>query len=121
MLNVKKLLTKVLEDIPPLKYSSPSTGWEQIYLNYTMAKRKGKAVTVIGVSGGGGITLTANAYKDITTLPAKYRPTEDIPFVVDAVGGSERIFGRIKTTGIVSIYSSGATAYWGFSVTFLVD
>lgn len=39
MLNVKKLLTKVLEDIPPLKYSSPSTGWEQIlwgnYVNVT--------------------------------------------------------------------------------------
>lgn len=120
MLNMKKLFTKVLSAIRPLTYSDPTTGWQQIYLDYTKAKRKGNVVTVIGVSNG-GLTLSAGAYRDITTLPAQYRPTQEIPFCVDPMSGTERVFGRIRTSGVVSIYSSGETPWWGFSVTFLVD
>ena len=117
MLNLKKLLTKLL----PVAYSSPATGWEQIYQNFTRAKRKGYVVAVTGESGSGGITLPANQYKDIATLPSQYRPSTTVAFYVDAAGGSERIFGRIWTTGVVSLYSSGQTAYWNFGVTYIVD
>lgn len=117
MLNVKKMLTKLL----PLAYTRPTTGWEQIYQNYTIAQRKGNVVSVQGYSGGSGITLTAGGYKQITTLPSQYRPSVGVYFFVSALGGAASIFGNISPEGVVQLYSNTATPYWAFSVSYTVD
>ena len=103
------------------QYANPSTGWTQIYQNYTKAKRRGKAVAVIGESGSGGIALTAGAYKDITTLPADFRPSQSIYFTPATMGGDAHLTGMITSAGVVKIYSDKATSYWAFSVTYLID
>ena len=119
MLNVKKLLTEMLTTFG---YKSPSSGWTNEYLRYTQVKRVGNTVTVIGESGGGGINLPASTWKDITTLHAQFRPSQTVYFPVFSRGGTAIIGGRIdSSTGIVSLYSSAATPYWGYSVTYVVD
>lgn len=103
------------------QYANPSTGWIRFYNDYTKAKRRGKAITVIGESGSGGITLTANAYKDITTLSADFRPSQGIYFTPATMGGDAHLTGLITTNGVVKIYSDKATPYWAFSVSYLID
>lgn len=118
MKTVRVLLEEIIEQ---LRYSAPSSGWESIYSNYTKAKRKGKVVTVKGYSAGGGINLPANTYKEITTLPAKYRPSESIYFTVGASGGTAQIIGEIGTNGIVKLHSTQATTYWTFAISYVVE
>lgn len=118
MKTVRVLLEEIIEQ---LRYSAPSSGWESIYSNYTKAKRKGKVVTVKGYSAGGGINLPANTYKDITTLPEKYRPTETMYLTINTLGGSSQITGQIETNGILKLYSTQATSYWAFTVSYVVD
>ena len=118
MKTVRELLEEIIEQ---LRYSAPSSGWESIYSNYTRAKRKGNVVTVRGYSAGGGLNLPANTYKDITTLPAKYRPSETIYFTVSAQGGSAQIIGEVQTNGVIKMYSSQATSYWSFTTSYVVE
>ena len=119
MLSTKKILYKILDAIAPLVTNE---GWMNVYNNYCQAKRRGKVVTVVGYSAGGGITLTAGDYKSITTLPSQFRPTHTTYFTVTANGGTQTIFGTIDpSTGLVKLYSSGATSYWSYCVTYLIE
>jgi len=103
------------------QYANPSTGWIRFYQNYAKAKRRGKVVTVVGESGSSGLTLTAGAYKDITTLSADFRPIDTIYFAPVALGGDVVMTGMINTQGIVKIYSDKATSYWAFSTSYVID
>ena len=119
MLSIKKLLYKILDAIAPLVTNE---GWMNVYNNYCQAKRRGKVVTVVGYSAGGGITLTAGDYKSIATLPQQFRPTHATYFSAPANGGTAQIFGTIEaSTGTVKLYSNAATSYWAYCVTYLID
>ena len=119
MLNVKKLLTEMLTTFG---YKSPSSGWTDEYLSYARVKRVGNTVTVIGESKSGGINLPASTWKDIATLHAQFRPSQTVYFPVSPKGGTAIIGGKIDpSTGIISLYSTAATLYWGYSVTYVVD
>lgn len=119
MLSVKKLLHKILTGLSPLVTNE---GWMNVYGNYCQAKRRGKVVTVVGYSAGGGIALVAGDYKNITTLPSQFRPTHATYFSATANGGTQTIFGTIDpSTGLVRLYSNGVTSYWSYCVTYLID
>lgn len=82
-------------------------------------KKSGNVVTVVGDSAGGNIQ--ANTYVTVGTLPSGYRPTITMynPFTVK--GGNQGTVLRANTDGTVELYSSSSdTAYWGFTLTFVV-
>lgn len=92
------------------------SGWYSVYSNYCKVKRKNNIVHVIGNSTNYG--LTAGQYNAITTLPAGYRPSEQMYFSADAMGGTATIFGRLDTDGILYLYTNTATSYWTYSFSF---
>lgn len=115
MLDLKKLLTKVLTSLQSLSYSSSAT----VYGNYCKASRVGKVVQVWGDSSNGW-SITSGAYRALTTLSAEFRPPQNVRFVCGALGGTQQITGYIDTSGVVWLYTTATTAYWSFSVTYLV-
>ena len=106
MLDVKKLLAKVLTNLQWLSYSASDTA----YLDYCKVRRVGKVVHVWGESSNGW-TITQGAYRALTTLSPQFRPPQNVRFVVGAMGGTQQITGFIETTGIVYLYTTSTTAY----------
>ena len=117
MLDVKKLLTKMLTAIKTVSYDS---GEETVYSNYCKCRRIGKVVQVWGQSNNGW-SITSGAYRALTTLPQQYRPPQEVRFVCGAVGGTSEITGYVATNGIIYLYTTSTTAYWNFSITYFVS
>ena len=115
MLDVKKLLTKVLTNLQWLSYSAS----ENAYNNYCKVRRVGKVVHVWGESSNGW-TITQGAYRALTTLSPQFRPPQNVRFVCGALGGTAQITGYVSTDGIVYLYTTTTTAYWNFTVTYFV-
>lgn len=84
---------------------------------YCYAKLKNGYATIKGESYG-GLKLPSRTYYDLTTLPVKYRPSGDSHFSVNALGGSEKIFGVVHSTGKISLYSDVESGYWAYCFTY---
>lgn len=94
------------------------TGWVQLSL-YVKYRKKNGFITVVGTSHG-GLSLTANAYTTVATLPENLRPSFDFPFVFHCVGGTlSAQSAYITPSGNINLYviNSGMN-YWMFSVTY---
>ena len=115
MLDMKKLLTKMLVAVQALTYTATDTA----YGNYCKVRRVGKVVQVWGESSNGW-SITSGGYRALTTLPAQYRPPQIVRFVCGALGGTQQITGYVNTDGVVYLYTTATTAYWNFSVTYLL-
>lgn len=89
---------------------------------YIKARRVGKQVTVV-CNNGGYYLLPANEYKDVTTLPEKFRPSVNIEFTKHNMGGAPTSDSNyIHPDGRVRMYTTSSTNnYWGFSVSYPVD
>nr|DAH97559.1 MAG TPA: receptor binding protein [Caudoviricetes sp.] len=92
-----------------------------IKLNNIISYRKcGNMVTVIGASSGDFGFGNKDEYSIAGTLPSKYRPSMEVPFVFHAMGGtSYNKSAKIETNGQIKLYDRGAYVnYWGFCVTY---
>lgn len=83
-------------------------------------KKTGNIVTVTGSSFGGFGFGGNDKYGTVGTLPSKYRPSIDIPFVFHSMGGSSyNKSASIDHNGDIKLYDSGNyVSYWGFCVSY---
>ena len=86
---------------------------------YCYAKLKNGYATIKGTSYN-GLKIPSGSYCDLTTLPEKYRPTGDSHFFVSSLGGSEKIFGVVHSTGVIQLQADGETGYWAYCFTYPV-
>lgn len=83
-------------------------------------KKTGNIVTVTGTSSGGFGFGGNDKYGTVGTLPSKYCPSIDIPFVFHSMGGSSyNKSALINHNGDIKLYDSGNyVSYWGFCVSY---
>lgn len=83
-------------------------------------KKTGNIVTVTGTSSGGFGFGGNDKYGTVGTLPSKYCPSIDIPFVFHAMGGSSyNKSALIDHNGDIKLYDRGNYInYWGFCVSY---
>lgn len=83
-------------------------------------KKTGNIVTVTGTSSGGFGFGGNDKYGIVGTLPSKYCPSIDIPFVFHAMGGSSyNKSALIDHNGDIKLYDhSNYISYWGFCVSY---
>lgn len=104
------------------------TGWVNIYyVNASdskidiKARRVGRSVTVIGVSGN-YYDVGESAYHEVTRLDEVFRPNYTIPFTFNFMGGDP--VGQssyIEPDGLIRMYAVGPNrTYWNFSVSYVV-
>jgi len=115
VLDVKKLLAKVMNSLNGLLYSSDST----VYLDYCKARRRGNVVNIWGESSGGW-NIPASSYASLTTLPKQYRPDHNVYDCVEAYGGPSDISIVIQPDGLVKFYCPNSAAWWRYNVTYIV-
>lgn len=109
------------EEITAINSSLTDEEFQVIYQGestvYCYAKLKNGYATIKGESYG-GLKIPSRTYYDLTTLPVKYRPSGDSHFSVNALGGSEKIFGVVHSTGKISLYSDVESGYWAYCFTY---
>lgn len=83
-------------------------------------KKTGNIVTVTGTSSGEFGFGGNDKYGTVGTLPSKYCPSIDIPFVFHSMGGSSyNKSALIDHNGDIKLYDSGNyISYWGFCVSY---
>lgn len=83
-------------------------------------KKTGNIITVTGTSYGGFGFGGNDKYSTVGTLPSKYCPSIDIPFVFHSMGGSSyNKSALIDHNGDIKLYDCGNYInYWGFCVSY---
>ncbi len=83
-------------------------------------KKTGNIVTVTGTSSGGFGFGGNDEYGTVGTLPSKYCPSIDIPFVFHSMGSSSyNKSALIDHNGDIKLYDRGNyISYWGFCVSY---
>lgn len=116
----KNTTYNVANEITTLRDSvSRDNDW--IILNEFVRYRKtGNIVTVTGASSGEFGFGGNDKYGIVGTLPSKYRPSIDIPFVFHSMGGpSYNKSAFIDHNGDIKLYDRGNYVnYWGFCVSY---
>lgn len=85
---------------------------------FCYARLKNGHVNLQGLSDK-EMTIPANTYFDLTTLPKKYRPTVNIYFPMITRDNTISMFGVVYSdSGIIKIYSTKETSWWRYSVTY---
>lgn len=110
----------VANEITTLR-DSVSRDKDWITLNqFIKYKKTGNIVTVTGSSSGGFGFGGNDKYGTVGTLPSKYCPSIDIPFVFHSMGGtSYNKSALIDHNGDIKLYdSSNYISYWGFCVSY---
>lgn len=115
ILIVKKLITKVMNSLVGLLYSSDDT----VYLDYCKARRRGNVVNIWGESSGGW-NIPASSYASLTTLPEQFRPDRVVYDCVEAYGGTSHISIIIQPNGLVQLYCPNSIAWWRYNVTYII-
>ena len=94
------------------------TGWVAIN-NCVSYRVKCGYITIVGYSGG-DITLTANDYKSVGTIPTQYKPATRIFFTWTAVGGGfDNQSAYVSTDGSINLYTvESDKSYWAFTITY---
>ena len=114
---------KIQDEIDALNSSLTDEEFQVIYQGkndvYCYAKLKNGYATIKGTSYN-GLKIPSGSYCDLTTLPEKYRPTGDSHFFVSSLGGSEKIFGVVHSTGVIQLHADGETGYWAYCFTYPV-
>jgi len=123
---IASCLNTVLSDIATIKSKVVDSGVVTINGNFCKYVKKNGYVFVFGDSpygggnSGGNITV-GSEYKTVGTLPVALRPSNSVYFTPTAKGGTADFTGLIDTDGSVSLYSTTATPYWGYSVMFPIE
>lgn len=60
----------------------------------------------------------ANGYITLGTLPTFARPSREMYFYVNGLGGTGLKFGWISKEGVITIWSTDKNAYWAFTVVY---
>lgn len=110
----------VANEITTLR-DSVSRDKDWITLNqFIKYKKTGNIVTVTGSSSGGFGFGGNDKYGTVGTLPSKYCPSIDIPFVFHSMGGtSYNKSAFIYHNGDIKLYDSGNyISYWGFCISY---
>ena len=86
-------------------------------------KKTGSIVTVTGTSSGGFGFGGNDKYGTVGTLPSKYCPSIDIPFVFHSMGGTScNKSALIDHNGDIKLYDrSNYISYWGFCVSYPIQ
>lgn len=114
MFDLKKWIAKASETLQALAYTNSQT----VYGDYCKVERVGRIVNVVGQSTDWSIPQ--RQYRSLATLPTWARPTNNIVATVEAYGGQNFISIMITPNGLVQLYSTGATSYWRYNVTYIV-
>lgn len=111
------MLDKILKFIATKLEDS---GWIEANGRFCKYRKKNGFVTICGYSAEGGLEIK-NSYKVIATLPEGMRPSDSVYFAVNPTGGNASISGYVNAKGEINLYSSIATKYWAYSLTYPVD
>lgn len=105
--------------VVPDGWTDTTDSWHT--LNSTIKyKKSGNVVTVTGFSSN-TISLSENDYTTVGTLPSGYRPGEQLNNVWNELGVAYSNTIRIGTNGTIQLYSTKNTAYWVFTLTYVID
>ena len=85
--------------------------------NWVSYRVKNGYCTVMGKSLGDWYT-NANGYITLGTLPNFARPSREMYFYVNGLGGTGLKFGWISKEGVITIWSTDKNAYWAFTVVY---
>lgn len=120
---LKFIATKLEEAnnrISEIERKHEDSGWIEANGRFCKYRKKNGIVTICGFSAGGGLEIK-NSYKVIATLPEGMRPSDSVYFAVNPAGGNASMSGYVNAEGKINLYSSMATTYWAYSVTYPVD
>lgn len=120
---LKFIATKLEEEnnrISEIERKHEDSGWIEANGKFCKYRKKNGIVTICGFSAGGGLEIK-NSYKVIATLPEGMRPSDGVYFAVNPAGGNASMSGYVNAEGKINLYSSMATTYWAYSVTYPVD
>ena len=87
--------------------------------NLVYYRKKGNVVTVTGFSGGSQ-ALTINDYTNVGTLPLNYRPSRVLYTNWSRISEGQVGVMRINPNGIIELFSTSGTNYWGFTISFII-
>lgn len=109
MLNIKKLLTKILSSQVPVEYTDYTL---PLTVEMTIAiHRAGNVVSITIVNP----TKMANQNNDILTLPVGWRPVHNVVFMLNAPSATGVTNQTLRmtinaTTGLMQIYNYSGSA-----------
>lgn len=123
---IASCLNTALSDIATIKSKVSDSGVVTINRNFCKYVKKNGYVFVFGdspfLSGNTTVNITVGSeYKTVGTLPVALRPSNSVYFTPTSKGGTADFIGLIDTDGSVSLYSTTATPYWGYSVMFPIE
>lgn len=95
-----------------------SSGWENVN-SYLYYKKMNGMVYIQGVSSG-NVTLYANSWGNIGTLPESFRPSVEVNFTGMLRGTVQPCWCQVTPAGLVRIFNDTTTAqnYWEYGTTF---
>ncbi len=112
MLNLKKLLTKVLSII------NGDGNWINLNSYVSYFKKSG----IVTVTAYDADTSYSSAYTTIGTLPIGYRPSKMLYFSCFTVSSVNQVVGYVNTNGVIAIRTNSGTATnVGFTISFPVE
>lgn len=97
---------------------SDSAGRTNLNAYIAYAKRNGIVQVDCRVSGSSSLTPSGVT---LGTLPSGFRPSASIDFAGTALGGTEAVFFRVTSNGVVTGFASTNTQYWSGSFSFIAD
>ena len=88
--------------------------------NWTVSCRKSGNIVCVRGDCGGGASISAGDYTTVGTLPVGYRPSATLYSIFTSKGSYISNTMRVQTDGVIALYASSASSYWGFTITFIV-
>lgn len=101
-----------------LEFLDGNSSWVSLG-NTVYYKKVGNVVTIRGFSQN-EVALTEGDYKIIATLPQEIRPSIELAFPWSPIGQDMAGLARIYSDGNLALYSTNGTAWWAFTITYIL-
>jgi len=112
----QKQIEQLQKEIKELKGDNSS--WVSLG-NTVYYKKMGNIVTIRGYSLN-NVALNIKGYKTIATLPQEIRPSIELAFPWTPIGENTIGLVRISLDGTLDLYSENGTAWWAFTITYII-
>lgn len=80
-------------------------------LNDYIRYEKRDGIMQVRMGTANSLTLTRDGV-ELGTLPAGCRPVQQLDFGGSSLGGTNVVFFRVETSGVIKGYANPNTAYW---------
>lgn len=89
-------------------------------VNSYVSCRMASGIVFVWGQSSGQLTLAADTWNSVGTLPEAFRPSENVYFIADNTARAAAMRGYIGTDGSINLYpDSSATSYWLVYMSFI--